>query len=724
MKNYKQLIKEVVAKKTIIFAFGRFSPPTIGHGLLVDVVKRVADQRSADHVIFASRTQDKKQNPLPVDKKVAYLKKMFPNTHFLAANDNIRTFIEAAKALSKNYSHLVMIAGSDRVPAFTKLLNDYNGKDYKFETIEVISAGERDPDSDTASGMSGTKMREAAKKGDFTSFKKGLPKTLTDTDAKRLMNDVRVGMALDSVKENIEFERNELRENYRAGLIFNIGDCVTDGSNTFEIVDRGTNYITVVNESGDLSKKWLDAVKPIEIQEDVQSGEVPEEITFKGYTTKNLHHSEDAIRAFTTTIDRFNKGQITDPVAILNAIKSTDTYMKINDLHLEQGKAPDKNELKVWIDAHNRARDSLNRIGEFQHHLDYWHTHEHELQDINTNYTQDSPAVEMSESSTKRLTEMKYNPTDRLKIARVIATALGIEDAEKSSNPEMLINNALRKIKSKTMRSEYIDVLTKMLKTADEAGIEYDKKLVPTKATVTEAAKCKVEEEEPKVGDSMHDPETEGVHARKMKIAYKEDMDTAEFTVKKTVGADGKVQTRKVRPHRVTFDSDKSVKESVEEYEDFDEDDLDDMVNSIEDEDDILDAYDDEELALIDDETGEHVDDLHEEVLNEVLSRSERIKAKARFARSSSKRERKIKIALRTRSSSATINNRARRLAIVTMKKRMAKKPLNQLSIGEKERIERAIQGRKALINRLAMKMAPKVRKIESDRLTHKVFTK
>lgn len=97
---------------------------------------------------------------------------MFPHANFKAADESVRTFMEVATELSKNYKHLVMIAGSDRVPEYKKLLDKYNGTTFNFETIEVVSAGERDPDSDNASGMSGTKMREAAKKGNFAVFKK------------------------------------------------------------------------------------------------------------------------------------------------------------------------------------------------------------------------------------------------------------------------------------------------------------------------------------------------------------------------------------------------------------------------------------------------------------------------------------------------------------------------------------------------------------------------
>ena len=150
------------------------------------------------------------------------------------------------------------------------------------------------------------------------------------------------------------------------------------------------------------------------------------------------------------------------------------------------------------------------------------------------------------------------------------------------------------------------------------------------------------------------------------------------------------------------------------------------MANSINDVEDVMDVYDDDELAIIDDEGEEIHSSLKEEVeaINEVLSRAERIKAKIRFARSESKRERKIQVALKRHSDTKTLNNRARKLAIVTMKKRLAKKPLDKLTVGEKERIEGIIQKRKVAIDRLAMRMVPRVRKIEQDRLAHKKYTK
>jgi hypothetical protein len=157
----------------------------------------------------------------------------------------------------------------------------------------------------------------------------------------------------------------------------------------------------------------------------------------------------------------------------------------------------------------------------------------------------------------------------------------------------------------------------------------------------------------------------------------------------------------------------------------FSDKDIDDMVNTVDHEDDILDLYDDDEYILIDAETGEEIkEEVDESALNEVLSRAERMRAKMRFARTKSKRERRMMIALHSRSNTSRLNSRSRKMAIKLMKQRMAKKPLSQLSVGEKERIERTIQKRKAVIDRMAMKLAPRIRKIENDRLSHKKVTK
>lgn len=694
MKKYRQLVKELPSKK-VVFAFGRFQPPTTGHELLVNAVKRIAAAQRADHVIFASRSQDKKSNPLKVERKVYYLKRMFPKTNFVAASDDIRTFIEAAKHLSKTYKNAVMIAGSDRVPEYKRILDKYNGDLFHFDTVEVVSAGERDPDADNATGMSGTKMREAAKKGDFELFKKGLPHTLTELDAKRLMNEIRVGMGMTAIKEEIKFEIDEIREQYHSGKIFNVGDKVTDGEFVYEILDRGANYVTVVNESGDTSKKWLNVIQPIAVNldEDIPVGPTPSEITYKGYTTKNLHHSEDAAKAFLETISRANAGQVTDPVAVLNALKATDTYMGLNDKHLTGEEVTDA-EKQTWFDAHQKARESLNRIGEFMHHMDYWHMHQHEMEDVLSPYKETGKEEAFGEA-VEQIEEMKFSPADKIKVARIIASSLGDEQADEKSGAENMVNAALRKVKNKPLTKTAWGILGNMLDLAKQAGIKYDEKIVGNK--ISEAA--------------------QGI------AVPGKDKSEEELPVVQTIGTPGhtiaKGQNDQVRKMKIKHHLGEEAKEEDDE-DDMEDKDIDDMVNNVQD-DDVFEVYDDDEFHLEDEETGEKLEELQkEELVMEVLSRLERLKAKARFKRTETKRERRIKIALKTRSSTKTLNSRARKLAINMMKTRIGKKDPSKMSVAEKERVERMVHRRKAVINRIAMKLIPRLRQIENKRLTGK----
>ena len=154
--------------KTVVFTFGRFNPPTIGHEKLINAVVAVNQREGGTAHIYGSQSQDSKKNPLSHTEKFKYLKKMLPRLKSsLQSNSKTRNIMEIAAELSGKYNKLIMVAGSDRVSEFKSLLNTYNGIKakhglYEFEEIDVVSAGERDPDADGASGMSASKMRDAA----------------------------------------------------------------------------------------------------------------------------------------------------------------------------------------------------------------------------------------------------------------------------------------------------------------------------------------------------------------------------------------------------------------------------------------------------------------------------------------------------------------------------------------------------------------------------------
>lgn len=178
--------------KSVVLTFGRFSPPTIGHEKLVSKIKDVASARKADPMIFTSHTYDKKKNPLVYDQKIQFLQIAFGP---IVKKTNARTIIEVAKELSGKYENLIVIVGSDRVSEFQTLLDKYNGKEFNFKVIDVISAGERDPDGDDISGMSASKLRSLAVTGDFETFKKGLPSKLK-AHAKDVYETILKGMKL------------------------------------------------------------------------------------------------------------------------------------------------------------------------------------------------------------------------------------------------------------------------------------------------------------------------------------------------------------------------------------------------------------------------------------------------------------------------------------------------------------------------------------------------
>ena len=182
--------------KTIVLFFGRANPPHLGHGVAFKKVLDVAKSYQSNHIIYISRSTDKKKNPLSVMRKIFWLKKMFGSRYnFVAANDQIRTFIEAVKAQDGKFEQIVVIAGSDRVSEYQNLLNRYNGtKEFSFDSIKVVSAGERDPDAEGTGGLSATKMRQAAIDGDIETIVSGTG--LSSSDAAQLAREVRVGLGI------------------------------------------------------------------------------------------------------------------------------------------------------------------------------------------------------------------------------------------------------------------------------------------------------------------------------------------------------------------------------------------------------------------------------------------------------------------------------------------------------------------------------------------------
>lgn len=475
MKNYKSFLLEVNTS-TIVLGFGRLSPPTAGHGLLMAALTKEAKKRNADHVMYLSKTQDKKKNPLSIDRKLFWAKKSFPGVNLVAASDQIRTFIEAVKAQSGKYKNLVMIAGSDRVSEYQTLLNKYNGKEFNFDSITVVSAGERDPDADGAEGMSATKLRTAAANNDFNTFRKGVSTALSDSDARKMMQDVRKGMGIQNVAE-IAVKVTATRNSFYLGETFKVGQIVTEGDQKFEILDRGSNYVVVVNENGETFRKFIDSLTVVE-DLDMAYAEKGK-VSFKGYST-NFNNQPEIIAAFNDTISHHNSGDHNDAFAILRSMKNMDEMLDHITSIVDKGQHADHTiENAKVMEHYAKIRDSLTSIGEFEHHRDYI---QRLLSLIQFAEAEQEPMVENMEQNVLK-------GSDKLKVAKIIADTLGVDSS--GSSAEMMVNMALRSLKKKVLRPDLLDIVNRMLELAREVNIKFDEKLAPAKKEVDEGTVVK-----------------------------------------------------------------------------------------------------------------------------------------------------------------------------------------------------------------------------------------
>ena len=260
--------------KTIFFTFGRMNPPTTGHEKLMNELSKKSGRNP--YRVFLSQSSDNKKNPLDYNYKVKTVRKFFPkHARSVMLDKKVKNVFDAVtKLYDEGYKNINMVVGSDRTNEFKKLLEKYNGVKgrhglYKFNKINVISAGDRDPDADDVSGMSASKMRKLASDGDFTQFSQGLPRSVSNNEAKKVYNEVRKGMGLKEQKHfqnKLIFEPvSEKREDYVKGHLFDIGDRVTFmGSDELaSVTSLGSNYV-IVEQNGRTYRKWIDDVELVE----------------------------------------------------------------------------------------------------------------------------------------------------------------------------------------------------------------------------------------------------------------------------------------------------------------------------------------------------------------------------------------------------------------------------------------------------------------------------
>ena len=295
-------------KKSIVFAWGRFNPPTIGHEKLLDRVARVSANEMR---IYISMSNDPQKNPLNPRLKLDYMKKIFPRYARKIMLPRTNIVIDIITDLYKEgFTDLKMVAGSDRIQEFKTLFTRYNDVKsrhgyYNFDSIEVINAGERDPDAEGASGMSASKMRAAAKANDLKSFEKGLPNF---RGVEKLFKDVRKGMNLAAsyttgmghmnyrpIASLEQFEQKQIRDMYIREMLFNVGDKV---ENVHEdiigvVTRRGTNYVVLEDDKNNLYKSWIWDCIPVPPDREIEVREHNLNIDYGFKTVREEDMNED-----------------------------------------------------------------------------------------------------------------------------------------------------------------------------------------------------------------------------------------------------------------------------------------------------------------------------------------------------------------------------------------------------------------------------------------------
>tara|TARA_Y100001973_G_C5199312_1_gene336483 strand:- start:1915 stop:3033 length:1119 start_codon:yes stop_codon:yes gene_type:complete len=269
---------------TAVVAFCRMNPPTKGHEQLFRKVKEVAETVGSDYgKVFLSSKQDKTNNPLSHSEKIKYIQLLLPKLgRMINTNKSVFDIISMAKFIeSIGYTELVVVCGSDRVSEFKNRLNKYNGIEYNFNSISIKTSGNRDPDSNDVSGISGTKMRQWAIKGNDTEFKANLAGNASESIRQQVLMAVLNGMQL---KEHLLIEN-----------VPNLDHGKNKRRYAMPQIEDNDKYLNWLKKEHDISssKKKVKTIKLFPTQKEFNSEKIDKIIESKGYIGKPILVSKD-----------------------------------------------------------------------------------------------------------------------------------------------------------------------------------------------------------------------------------------------------------------------------------------------------------------------------------------------------------------------------------------------------------------------------------------------
>jgi hypothetical protein len=774
MKDYRQLLKELPSN-TIVCAFGEFDPPTVGHELLVKTVKRLAEQKGSAHVIYSSASKT-----LQEEKKSQYLNLMFPKTNFKSISES---FTNTVKELQTKYKTVIVVGGTDQMNGFKRSLK---------ESVQYIAISEKNPDAND------TKMKSLATKALYEEFKKKLPSSIREIDSRRLMNDVRHGMGLEPVKEQLNLVKDNLREQYFRGEIFNEGDIVESNGVQYTIAKRGSNHLLLKEASGELVSKWIHDVQLIENHTMVTHNKDHKELShgadFSMKVGKEHHKKINYLKHGEThefkCMDghEWTVGKLGDNLRFtghkLDTNIASNIAFHVPATHFSGEEEPETEDTKqiksfsqMLLDKASKEPEKItpqekvliNMIGQ----TGFGHT------EITEGVVQDGGTDQIVTNGPDKVQskDQNGNPTPRAKgTKKGFLTFYGYTKdntdfkvakmesyiAEEADKHEAIARDLIhRHGKEEKFTKKHIDDM-----------IRHTAGLGPINHAIVFQHLDHMCNGTPMPDTPLNPPDSFGASGQNSVAVRQESVEIDEATKSRRMSAQVKLQRAFEREQQKSEASRKRAEELLNppkkqepvseakkkkescgeadcqcgceqrpgigkensmpkdaffEEEELSDKDIDKIVDSATDE-DIEELYEEDELSLVYEDTGEEVEPVEEEKeidLMEMLSRGERFRAKIRFRRSKAKRDRSTKIALKRYSNVQTINKRARRLAIKLMKARLLRgRNYQSVSIGDKERIDQTIAKRKGAINRIAVKLIARIRKVEKSRMSHGKVTK
>ena len=773
MKDYKQFLKELPSK-TIVCAVGQFSPPTVAHELLVKTVQRLSEQKNSDSVIFTSPTE-----VISEDKKHSFLKLMFPKANIQSLGESF--FSSKIKQLSEKYKNIIVVAGADQLNEFKKLKEcvgvqvisigdsdpDSNsdkmisyatkGLYENFKTLlpsnirdidgkrlmnEMRSDMKLDPIKEQIK-LVNSKLREDYFNGkifnvgdivehsgsEFEIVKRGSNHLLLKEESGNLVSkwikDVNlVAESYTKIEHNGEFRTVSHGPHFSVKIPklhhsdiekLEHGDeyefeCADGGE--WKMARRGDRLYLLANGS---QERRLTSNISVYIPynkfvngEDSEDGWKPLDPGLSSYTQMVINKArtnpellDDREKDILKIAGHNYGGEVTKNLPIQEGVIQPNGTDKI------EGTGPESD---------TGAKQDPVPKGVQKGFLTFY------------NYnTKDNSATSMTQGS-KPLQKEDCNESDV--DAEKEIPVFDPREVGHSLVPSEKFNghHHIRRMKVKHKIGESKDYNVKVRFTTMDGKTGSHDHVIRNANNVSHANNIAMLRHAKQFSGQHKYYETSPSTTTEIKEETLEQKKDREYQLKKfksQVDASGVVKVLpgdQPAPISGAVTSQKPFDPFFKETLELSDSEIEKLIDLVTEE-EIDDLYDEDEITLVYEDTGEEVEHHPEEYkfdLMEVLSRTERMKGKIRLRKTSAKRERSTKIALKRFSAPTQINKRARRLAIKVIKTKMlgGKSPANA-SVNQKERIEKVISQNRALVDRVAIKMIPKIRAVEKKRMSH-----